>query len=125
MTRIEEIQSRLAKAEPGPWFLDSDGVSIYYVFHNGDTLDRDRLAESSGADAEFIANAPTDLAYLLTELRKRDDALMAGLALADKWAALCPEDDWPENGDMSAAPLADAGRAFRAAVTAAKGDGEL
>jgi len=88
-----------------------------------------RLAADVAAynDHGFIGDnqCMTDRDYLLTELRKRDDALMAGLALADKWAALCPEDDWPENGDMSAAPLADAGRAFRAAVTAGKGDGEL
>ena len=86
-----------------------------------------RLAADVAAynDHGFIGynQCMTDRDFLLAELRKRDDALAAGLALADGLAALCPEDDWPENGDMSAAALADAGRSFRAAVTAAKGDG--
>ncbi|MFH5879790.1 hypothetical protein [Arthrobacter sp. NA-172] len=65
---LDAIRKRAEAAEPGPWFLDSDGVSIYYVFHNGDTLDRDRLAESSGSDAEFIAHARTDIPRLLNAL---------------------------------------------------------
>ncbi|HCF99587.1 MAG TPA: hypothetical protein DEV93_03485 [Chloroflexi bacterium] len=127
--RLGEIEGRLSKAEAGPWFLDSDGVSIYYVFHNGDTLDRDKLAESSGADAEFIANAPTDVAYLLTELRKRDDALAAIEKLLDEkyklWAAICgntcSKDILGVDHDAIADEIA---AAIRAAVTAAMGDGE-
>ena len=75
--RLDAIEAQLDEAEPGPWFLDSDGVSIYYVFHNGDTLDRDRLAESSGADAVFIAAAPENTRYLLDLARKQQAALDA------------------------------------------------
>ena len=68
-------------------------------------------------------HAPQDRDYLLAELRKRDDALARVEALADKWAALGAEDDWAEGG-MADTVLSDAGRAIRAAVTAAKGDGD-
>ena len=81
--RLGEIEARLAKAEPGPWFLDADGVSVYYVFHNGDTLDRDRLAESSGADAEFIASTPADVAFLLDLARKQAATLEDLLYIAE------------------------------------------
>ena len=45
-------------------------------------------------------------------------ALDSVLALADKWAALGPADDWAEGG-MADTVLADAGRAVRAAVNEA------
>jgi len=66
----------------------------------------------------------TDRDYLLTELRKRDDALARVEALAITMAALCEPGEWPESGGMADAALSDYGRAILTAVTDAKGDGE-
>ncbi|WNM64537.1 hypothetical protein SEA_MIDNIGHTRAIN_50 [Arthrobacter phage MidnightRain] len=92
--RLDAIQAQLDAAEPGPWFLDGDGVSIYYVFHNGETPDRDRVAESSGADAVFIAAAPENTRYLLDLARKQQAQLEAVRALAEQW-----QEDFPHKAN--------------------------
>jgi hypothetical protein len=71
---LEELRRLEAGATSGPWFLDDDGTSVYYMFHNGYALDRDRLAESSTPDAEFIVAARNQMPRIL-------DALDAVLAL--------------------------------------------
>jgi hypothetical protein len=133
---VGEIEARLSAATPGPWeefwrghihARDERGtVSICQTFGPEDQIH---------ADAEFIANAPADVAYLLAELRKAHEALAAvesvhyeGIAYADDVAEgsdetipddyehhFCQEDgeDWP------CTTMA----ALRAAVAAANGDG--
>lgn len=84
--RIAEIRERLEKATPGPWVNEGDvvadeqsivvGVESYnwrFVAHiNSDTDDGPETPpispEEAKANAEFIANAPTDIAFLLDEL---------------------------------------------------------
>jgi hypothetical protein len=89
----------------------------------------DYVLEYGSADVLHVA-AAEDIGYLLTELRKRDDALAAVL----EW---CDTNQYPWHpsegveGAFSSQDWAldDAARrirtAIRAAVTAAKGDGEL
>jgi hypothetical protein len=118
--RLDEIQARLNAATQGVIeFTEYSrrGGRIYT-----DTPKRQLIADLYGTgNPQFYANARDYVSYLLAELRKAHEALAAGLELADKWAALGPEDDWAEGG-MADTVLADAGRAFRAAVAAAKGD---
>ncbi|MNI26719.1 hypothetical protein D3C73_804300 [compost metagenome] len=79
--RIQEIKERHAAATPGPWrtfvkdnFVNEDnyrtiiaGVGFYsppkYVGFGCDLY-------ISEADAELIANAPSDIAYLLSEVER-------------------------------------------------------
>ena len=52
--RLAQIESRLAAATPGPWFAYRDGLAAF-------------IRE---ADLTVIANAPTDLADLVAEVRR-------------------------------------------------------
>ena len=66
---IKTIQSRLRRATLQPWRLDAEGCCVLSF----DSSNRNRTiaivrysgAEGTKADAELIANAPTDLALLL------------------------------------------------------------
>lgn len=86
--RVTEIESRLAAATPGPWFLDAsrDGERVTYIIADilreqyGDNALS--LGEDKGT-ADLIAAAPADLRYLLGELAKRDAALDAVQRVAD------------------------------------------
>lgn len=77
-SREDEIRARLEAATPGPWETDVDypyrqkgilhfksvGAAIWW----GSIPSANQEMKSN---AEFIANAPTDIAYLLDELRKQ------------------------------------------------------
>jgi hypothetical protein len=52
---------------------------------HGEPINDGRRETFTRGDAEFIASAPADVAYLLTELRKRDDALARDDALTEEW----------------------------------------
>ena len=78
---LARIRAQVDAASPGPWFdeernLDKpwDLTTVYYGFHNGETPDRDLVAEASYDNAEFIAAARSDVPRLL-------DALEAVLAM--------------------------------------------
>lgn len=103
--RNAQIQARLEAATPGPWFRESDGVynatRSYLVTPTGDSW-------QDTVDAEFIANAPADVAWLLAEvdrLTKLGDALADALTLLRHWteAAHPPWDPWGEVADALAA----------------------
>lgn len=80
--RLGEIENRLNAATPGPWevyrndrevtmwVLSGDGALECYLGYLGNRPEN---------DAEFIAHSPSDVAYLLAELRKRDEVI------ADAW----------------------------------------
>lgn len=59
--RIAEIRARLDAATPGPWCLLPSSSTIYVrereEYPHAQAVDND--------DAEFIANAPADIAWLL------------------------------------------------------------
>lgn len=85
MTRLEEIEARLAAATPGPWFrspeggLRLDGMSTVRAREGNRPVARIRAVDraelqddpdaQTEADAEFIAHAPADIAYLLSLAR--------------------------------------------------------
>ena len=107
--RLSEIEARLSAMQAEPWTRVN--VQIRH---------------------RFVMAAPTDIAFLLTELRKRDDALdvlmqelvtreerwrlayVAGDLTHEEASEIALEDRWVY------AQLAD----IRAAVTATKGGGE-
>ena len=93
MTRTQEIAERLAKATPGPWYhrqvgeIDTGGVNLTRdwiaddpKFHTKIILPRHSLY-GGPADYAFIANAPTDISYLLDRVAKLTEALEV---IADK-----------------------------------------
>lgn len=74
--RLDQIEQRAERASEGPWFdeernLDDPwgATTVYNVFHNGDTPDRDLVAEAAYDNAEFIAHARTDVPALVKALR--------------------------------------------------------
>lgn len=82
--RLEEIKQRLDRATPGPWEV---GITAYGPSVEVD--DEQLFIESYGityphnpADADLIANAPTDLAALLTELRATTGDLAVAVEVA-------------------------------------------
>lgn len=101
--RLDAIQTRLDAATPGPWVHGGmDSMHSKYEVARwvttadvGDTIcDMDGLARSQnerhakddgGADAEFIAAAPSDVAFLLNLARKQQAQLDAVRELAATW----------------------------------------
>lgn len=82
--RLGEIEARLTAATPGPWETMKSGLlgtRVVAVDGEWDAIVPDEFVTlvtpslRKPADAEFIAHSPSDVAYLLAELRKRDDAL--------------------------------------------------
>lgn len=67
--RLDSIQKRADAATPGPWKIGGSGV----------VADREYVAMGvrTDPDAEFIANAPTDIGFLLDLARKQQAALDA------------------------------------------------
>ena len=89
--RITEIENRLNAATPGPWRVrecppctERGRLEVNIWDEPGNLLITDWCDDDEfhRPDAEFIANAPSDVAYLLAELRKRDEALARVEAVA-------------------------------------------
>ena len=104
MNRLDEIEARTRAASEGPWFdeernLDApwDLTTVYYGFHNGETPDRDLVAEAAYDNAEFIAHARTDVPALVAVARyalsqhSKDEAHNECGHCADSYG----EDGWP------------------------------
>jgi hypothetical protein len=76
MTRIEEIEQRLAKATPGPWH-SSESETIPLVIQTSHFTRDVWVIPRSIFDAEFIANAPDDIRFLLDELKVTEEEFLA------------------------------------------------
>lgn len=69
--RLVEIRERLSKATPRPW-------QTRFVYRLFDSARKDPInlfetpKERDWDDADFIANAPEDIEFLLAELAERD-----------------------------------------------------
>ena len=99
MDRLAEIQARLDAATPGKWLLEVAGREFWVQTC---TLDNDAPVELVVAsvyeapDATFIANAPTDIAYLLERVRELEMAIRQ--VTSDRWGFWCGDEDCPEAG---------------------------
>jgi hypothetical protein len=78
--RLEEIEARLSAATPGPWERSDDGFIYRGLFCSGNhiaqtwsKLETDYSNAENNAD--LIANAPTDLRYLLDFAKAAREAL--------------------------------------------------
>ncbi|MFB8368567.1 hypothetical protein ACFC25_04295 [Pseudarthrobacter sp. NPDC055928] len=73
--RIAQIEARLNASTPGPWGNADDTYRSIPVHRIGSEVTGSDVAQvmlmgkQSAADADFIANAPEDLRYLLDLLR--------------------------------------------------------
>jgi len=74
MTIIEEIRKRLSEATPGPFNSNEFGPKYPGVWTKGGMIlmQKNQGDEATAKDYEMFANAPSDLEYLLAELKKRD-----------------------------------------------------
>lgn len=90
--RIEEIEARLAKATPGPWWWWSSGRKGGLRSDGVDNRDRDTSVLfvargnicGSDQDLDLIAHAPSDIAWLISELlRSREEAIEEAAKVCD------------------------------------------
>jgi hypothetical protein len=80
MTRIDDIRKRLEAATPGPWEMNGSGPG--YILEDATSGHAIRCEvcppeETIPIDYEFIANAPTDIAYLLRLVEEYEAAMPA------------------------------------------------
>lgn len=80
--RIEQIKIRLAEATPGPWEIDG-GDGICYL-HGPRSVDDSFIRTDLRRDAEFVASAPGDIAYLLAKVERLEAAQIARAALVEQ-----------------------------------------
>ena len=85
MSRLKEIEERLAKATPGPWIRDGAGclqweVSPLALEHAGarisvlPTIDGEELMDCCD-DAEFIAHSREDVEWLVEQVNNLQEDL--------------------------------------------------
>lgn len=116
--RLGEIERRLAASTPGPWGWDGHiRRGLVSPRQAEPVLQCSALLHPGRRDAEFIANAPADVAYLLAELRKRDDVI----AKLSDWAGRYKSAYYDEAQDDVVQIIRPV---LRAAVAAATGGGE-
>lgn len=88
--RIEEVRNRLAEITPGPWMTEIGGTRVWHL-SSGDTIcevnfDHQTGDHQPGEDQAFIANAPSDVAYLLEQLASIPAQIKAAVqAEREKW----------------------------------------
>ena len=87
--RLAEIRVRLEAATPGPWFATScpdkhsdDGPDFWLIDAVPSPNQETEVAEichkpggKSGHNADFIAHAPEDIAWLLEEVKRLQEEL--------------------------------------------------
>ncbi len=81
MSKIDEIKERLKKSTPGPWFtkrpepqVDEAGFNLSFTVAATSRTQKIYASPPGGIypenDRQLIANAPTDIAHLLSLLGK-------------------------------------------------------
>lgn len=83
MSALDEIRGRLDAATPGPWEWDGTPRRRYLEGRGEGILSCAALLYPSERNAEFIAHAPADVAFLLDLVSKQQAALDAVRELAD------------------------------------------
>ena len=91
--RLDAIEARKNAATPGPWnllpsqFPNAEQVT-HYNAQSGFAGFTEQIADNVAPnDAEFIAHAPEDVAYLLVLARKQQAALERVEAIASEYMA--------------------------------------
>lgn len=90
--RLSEIRARLEKATPGPWYWKDDRDSSYLSDEKGMTILDDGSAcgeynqtiDPKGPDADFIANARTDLEWAVQEIERLNKVIAKELTENDE-----------------------------------------
>ena len=108
-SRETEIQARLDAATPGPWswrggypqiVTGGDGVTVVADTYTG--------LDFPASEADLIANAPADLAYLLAENAAKQARIDKALAVVNE-AEDIPYEGWAIDMDALRAALTDEG----------------
>jgi len=83
--KLSDIEKRLEAATPGPWYAVADNTGVSTdpdgtAFPSQPELifcldDGEYIENRNKADAEFVANAPADIAYLLRLVGELEAAL--------------------------------------------------
>ena len=101
--RLDAIDARAAAATPGPWSSGegthgnpSDGPQYCEVYAMDGPIAELEWSKEGDADADFIANVPTDISWLVDQVKARDAALRDVLAVLDR---VGPEASGPEHDD--------------------------
>ena len=88
---MEEIRNRLADITPGPWEVETGGPCVWHL-GSGDTIctvnfDHQTGEHQPGEDQEFIARAPSDIAFLLDQLSSIPSQIKAAVqAEREAWS---------------------------------------
>jgi hypothetical protein len=75
MGHLDEIRGRLNAATPEPWMARSDGAVAQVAHSTGEQKMVVTYGPTYTSDAEFIANAPTDVARLLNAVQAVEERL--------------------------------------------------
>lgn len=130
--RIAQIRARVEAATPGPWVTWPDGTeeSVEAVAVGRFVCHLNSNMRQFREDAALIANAPADLAYLLSELaaaQAREQALTRAVEKAADWHSLSAHEfegkwgnGWQDTPDPDGLIALD----LRAALAAAGGEGQ-
>jgi hypothetical protein len=82
MTRLDEIRERLEKATKGEWQRRNDILAYCFIMAGDQKILGDATvaypSRQRGADADYIAHSKADIAFLLSEIERKDGALKAG-----------------------------------------------
>lgn len=110
--QLAAVEARAAAAFPGPWKAWDRGIGYEVHTHHDEPLNYHHRETFGKADAEFIANARTDVPALLALVREQQAALDAVEDLIGYLEA-CAADDEPmfAKGKVSARAAADQLRA--------------
>lgn len=134
--RVGEIEARLTGITPGPWKTVRHDLSLYVEAESGELnpINLGYVGNRPENDAEFIANAPADVAFLLVELRKAREALQRVEGVAGRLEARAAlnarvsgtgiyDDAMQLAADAATSIATITATDLRAAVAAANGDG--
>ena len=83
----DAISARLSKVSDGPWMAWDRGIGYEVHGPEGEPINSGHRETFTKGDAQFIAMAPGDVAYLLDLARKQAAALEAMRELAAKFDA--------------------------------------
>lgn len=86
MSRIDEIQERLTNIAARPWKVKRYDLEIFVESADmGLQANLGYVGNRPQAEAEFVANAPDDIEFLMAEVARYKAATEAFKAMAAEW----------------------------------------